>query len=86
MLSTRTFDMAMVMLGSIRFGPAAGPVQDQTPNLVDVNGDGLPDLVVHVRSSQAGFTASSEMACLTGLTTIGEAVSGCQALRVIPAD
>jgi hypothetical protein len=81
-LSTATFDARTVSLSSVVFGPdSASPIRNF---FMDVNKDGLPDLVLHFRTQQAGLPAGDTQACLAGQTASGVPVEGCDQIRSVP--
>ena len=48
----------------------------------DVNGDGLPDLVYQIISTQLQLGPTSTQAVLTGMTFSGAFIQGTEAIRV----
>jgi 6-phosphogluconolactonase (cycloisomerase 2 family) len=50
----------------------------------DVNGDGLPDLVCHFNTQQAGFVAGDTQGVLKGLTLDGRAILGTAPIQIVP--
>ena len=84
-LSTPTFDATTVDFHSIRFGPSGASAVDQAADIEDVNGDGLPDMVLHFKTSQTGIVAGDTTACLVGQTASGVAITGCGKIVTVPA-
>jgi uncharacterized delta-60 repeat protein len=82
-LTTDSFDAATVDPASVCFGDAEDPAQRACNekhgqgHLVDVNGDGRPDLLLHYDVEQTGIDAGDVQACLTGETHTGNAIEGC---------
>jgi uncharacterized delta-60 repeat protein len=82
-LTTDSFDAATVDPTSVCFGDAEDPAQRACTekhgqgHLVDVNGDGRPDLLLHYDIAQTGIDAGDVQACLTGETYAGTAIEGC---------
>ncbi len=50
----------------------------------DVNGDGLLDLVVHVRTQALGLAAGDVTAALAGATQGGRRIAGADSVRIVP--
>jgi hypothetical protein len=81
-LSTETFDARTVLLSSVAFGPKSANAMSSS--LMDINNDGLPDLVLHFRTQQAGLLATDTQACLAGQTVNGMPLEGCDQIRRVP--
>jgi hypothetical protein len=62
LLATRDFDVTQVDLTSLRFHSAT-PV---STNLHDVNGDGVPDLVIEFRASDIRLANDASTARISG--------------------
>lgn len=78
------FDPRRIDPTSVRFGPhKAAPDEDMSDpkvwkrNLVDLNQDGIPDLMLYFSGDTAGITASTREACIRARTIDGERVFGC---------
>ncbi len=89
-LGSSSFDVASVDVTSLAFGPdEATPAHDLTDPLVyadhlqDVNSDGFTDLVTHYRTQDTGVAKGDTEACLTGETTGGGAIWGCDAIKTV---
>jgi hypothetical protein len=89
-LGSSSFDVASVDVTSLAFGPdEATPAHDLTDPVVyadhlkDVNGDGFTDLVSHYRTQDTGIAKDDTEACLTGETTGGGAIWGCDAIKTV---
>lgn len=79
-LSTSSFDASKVETSSVKFGPSGA---NSTQNsLEDVNGDGRIDLVLHFRTQATGIRGKDTNACLTGETTSGTPLDGCDSIRI----
>jgi uncharacterized delta-60 repeat protein len=82
-LTTDTFDAASVDPASVCFGSASEPSRRDcterhgTGHLEDVNGDLRPDLLLHYETQETGIAPGDTEACLTGRTTAGVAIQGC---------
>jgi hypothetical protein len=89
-LSTQSFDATKVDPLTVCFGDAEDASQrDCTeahakghPN--DVNGDGLLDLLLHFNTQETGIDAGDTQACLSGTTTDGPAIEGCDSIQTKP--
>jgi hypothetical protein len=84
------FDVTDIDVTTLTFGPAgASPRHDLTDpdvyadHLQDVNGDGFTDLVSHYRQKETGLQPGDTEACVTGATTSGTPIEGCDAVRVL---
>lgn len=88
-LTTDTFDAATVDPASVCFGDAEAPDERDcseahgTGHLEDVDGDGDEDLVLHYETRETGIDHGDTEACLTGKTSDGVNVRGCDAVRTI---
>jgi hypothetical protein len=82
-LSSSTFDAKTVNFKTLTFGPKNAPALDKQADFKDVNGDGIPDLVVHFDNTKTGITKGATQACLTGKTSSGLAITGCDAIVTV---
>jgi len=89
-LGSDTFDVADVDVTTLAFGPnAATPAHDLTDPVVyalhlkDVNDDGFTDLVSHYIQKQTGLASGDVEGCITGQTTGGTAIEGCDSVRIL---
>jgi hypothetical protein len=85
-LSTPNFDATQVDPATISL--AGAPVRlrgngSYSCSAQDVNGDGLPDLVCQVVTSQLQLGPTSTQAVLTGITFSGAFIQGTEAIRVV---
>ncbi len=78
------FDPRQVNPASAVFGPLrAHPVEDMTDsqvyrrNLVDLNGDGVPDLLLYFSGDTAGISDDDGKVCLRARAWDGQRVQGC---------
>jgi uncharacterized delta-60 repeat protein len=80
-LTTDRFDAANVQATSVCFGDADAVAERactyRSARLVDVNGDGRADLLLHFEIANTGIDPGDTKACLTGKTTAGVPIEGC---------
>jgi len=88
-LGSEDFDVTDVDVTTLAFGPSgAAPSHDLTDpgvyasHLEDVNDDGFTDLVSHYVQKETGLVSSDTEACITGATTGGTPIDGCDSVRV----
>jgi hypothetical protein len=73
---------------TICFGDAENPTQRDcteahgTGHRTDVDGDGDLDLLLHFETQQTGIDSADTQVCLTGQTFDGQAIAGCNTVRV----
>lgn len=90
--NTSTFDPGRVNVSSLRFGDrddvtvdndaGASPVH-AGGHYEDVDGDGDLDLVVHFRTSDAGFESDDTDAIVVGLTADGVKLFGTDSVKIV---
>lgn len=78
------FDPGQVDPASVRFGPLRAPPSEDMSDpevyrrsLVDLNNDGVPDLLLYFHGDTAGITADDRNACLQAKMRNGERIFGC---------
>ena len=81
-LSAPDFDAATVEAGSVHFGPD-GAINSSPSTLQDVDGDGLPDLVLHFKSEQTGIACGDTSVTLNGRTDAGKTFVGKEDIRTV---
>ena len=89
-LGSAGLDVTDIDVMTLAFGPkGASPALDLTDATVysrylkDVNGDGFMDLISHYRTQDTGIAKGDTEACLTGETTGGVAIWGCDDIRTV---
>jgi hypothetical protein len=80
-LGAADFDASQVDVGSVAFGPGGAPQVHS--ELQDVNGDGLPDLVLHFSTPAAQIACGDTQVSLTGRTLSGGQFKGTGAVRTV---
>jgi len=86
-LGSAAFDVADVDQASVRFGPAGAVPGHRLPHrLVDIDGDGDLDVVLHFRTEATGFDCGDTTADLVGLTFDGDEFGGSDAIDVLGCD
>jgi len=79
-LGSTTFDASDVDVSTLAFGPSGAGEMGSV--LVDVNGDGLTDLVSIYRQDQTGIGPFDTEACLTGQLNDGTPFVGCDSIVI----
>ena len=82
LLGSESFDVMNVDPGSLALGVNAAPAEGM--EYADSNGDGWIDLVAHYRTAETGTAYGDTSICLTGATTDGVELAGCDAIRTVP--
>ncbi|MDH3458376.1 MAG: PKD domain-containing protein, partial [Gemmatimonadota bacterium] len=86
-LSTTDFDATTVNPATVTLADAQVKVKGNGTRLAnpeDVNGDGITDLVVHIRTVGLSLTDGDVEAVLRGETFDGQAIEGSDSVRVVP--
>jgi hypothetical protein len=83
-LGSESFDVADVDVTTLAFGPAAAPLAHRRgPHPKDANHDGVPDLLAHFMTEEAGIAFGDEEACVTGKLLDGSPFEGCDSVRTV---
>ncbi len=88
-LSSMTFDATEVNPTTVSLGGAGVAVRGKGKSLAhaeDVNGDGLPDLVVQVETESLGFDTEAGDLILTGFTYEGQEIKGTDTIVIVPSE
>ena len=80
-LSDRTFDATKVDQSTVAF--AGAPALPIGQSKRDVNGDKLPDLVLHFDTQRLNMQTNTTEACLSGKTTNGQEFKGCDSVTIV---
>ena len=83
LIGSPELDVANVALESLAFGPSGAPAVHAFP--VDVDGDGVLDLVSFHRVPETGIAVGDTEACLAGALADGRKLRGCDAVHTLPA-
>ena len=74
-------------VSTVKFGPADaedGASAAHSGHVDDVNGDGYLGAVIHFPTQDTGIGPDDTIACLTGTTTSGTAIEGCNDIVITP--
>jgi hypothetical protein len=83
-LGSASFDVTDVDVTTLAFGPSgATPAHMAGGHLEDVNNDGFTDLVSHYLTQDTGIASGNTEACLTGQTTGGVGIEGCDSVNTV---
>lgn len=82
-LSTNTFNASNVNPLTVRFGRTGTEASPRHWSLQDVNGDGLPDLVLQFSTQSTGLQAGDTKATLMGMTVDGTPFRGSATIQTI---
>jgi hypothetical protein len=86
-LSTASFDATTIVPASVTLASAPVKLKGKgapMASIADVNGDGLPDLIVHVSTEALQLSSTDNSAVLEGQTADGTQVSGTDQVRIVP--
>ena len=83
-LGSEELDAGEIDAASLRFGPDGAPAARDPGPLVDLDGDGYADLVLHFRVDASGIAPEDAEACLDGALLDGRPLHGCDAIETVP--
>jgi hypothetical protein len=75
-LGTSSFDVLGIEVSSVRFGPAGAAPVFEEPRYVDVDGDGVLDVLLHFRTQATGIECNQTEALLSAATLEGIRIEG----------
>ncbi|HEU4995181.1 MAG TPA: hypothetical protein VFT29_10175 [Gemmatimonadaceae bacterium] len=75
-LSTAGFDATTVDVATVRFGPGGAVESHGFGHMLDVNGDGITDLMLHFRTQDSGLACGATSAGIAGRTSSGRQIQG----------
>src|SRR5260370_18338491 len=81
-LSAPTFDARTIDPTSLRFGPGQAEPANGV-HIEDVNGDGLPDIVLQFPTTSSQIACSDTASFLTGKTTSGQTIVGSDSVLTV---
>ena len=79
------FSVSDVDISNVTFGPS-GASPKHEGHIEDVNSDGTDDLLLHFPTPDTGLVEGDTQACLTGQTSGGLEITGCDSIRIVPAE
>jgi len=82
-LTTDTFDATTVDHTTVEFGPNGAMEAHGRGHNEDADGDGDLDLVLHFPTQDTGITRDDREACLTGETSDGTFIQGCDSITIV---
>lgn len=81
-LGTDKFDVTTVDTSTLRFGPNAAALATKAV-ITDINGDGIPDLLMHFKTQDAGIKCTDTAIVLTAKTRDGTMISGSDSIQTV---
>jgi hypothetical protein len=82
-LSTDTFDAASVDILTVVFGPDGAQEAHGKSHVEDINGDALPDLMLHFETQKTGIQCGDNEVSLMGMTYYGDVFEGSDAIMTV---
>jgi hypothetical protein len=69
---------------TLAFGPEGAGIAHREPHRLDIDGDGLLDMLLHHRVAETGISSRDLEACLGGMTLDGTEFEGCDDITLVP--
>jgi hypothetical protein len=82
-LSDDNFDAAQVDALSVEFGPNGAKETHGQGHVEDIDGDDVPDMVLHFKTQETGIECGDTEATLTGETHSGEEIIGTDTIQTV---
>jgi hypothetical protein len=82
-LSIGNFDATQVDASSVEFGPNGAKETHGQGHVEDVDGDGVPDMMLHFKTQETGIQCGDTEATLTGETFGGEKFMGTDSIQTV---
>lgn len=82
-LTTETFDAATVDSTTVLFGPSGTEAAPAKSALLDVDGDGDIDMILHFNTQTTGIQCGDTSATLTGETLDGQMIKGADDINTV---
>lgn len=83
LLGTSTLNVSSVDWTTVHFGRTGSEASAVQVSIEDVNGDNLPDMVLHFKTEDTGLTCQSAFAFLTAKTIYSQQLGGTDTITVV---
>lgn len=80
-LSTSTFDATTIDASTVRFGATGKEAAPSQYSIRDVDGNGMPDMMLQFRTQETGITCGMTNATLSGKTVAGQEIEGSDSVK-----
>jgi sugar lactone lactonase YvrE len=82
-LGSEDLDVREIDEATLAFGPGGAPAAHEPEHLVDLDGDGLEDLLAHFRVTESGIAPGDGEVCLRGALLDSRPLRGCDAIETV---
>jgi hypothetical protein len=82
-LGTDSFDATQVKALSVEFGPDGAKETHGQGHVEDVDGNDVPDMVLHFKTQETGIACGEDEATLTGETFDGQSFTGTDSIKTV---